>query len=341
MIISYLDFTILQIDLKSFAFWFILHPFLVDSKLKKILVTGSNGLLGQKLVYLLAGKKEVELIATARGENRLASVPYGFIYEPMDITKPNEVQKILDKYQPDSIIHTAAMTQVDDCESQKEACWEMNVNAVQYLRDACKKWDIFLVHLSTDFIFDGTAGPYNEEATPHPLSFYGESKLEAEKVVMNAGIRWAIARTVLVYGISQAMSRSNIILWVKKSLEEGKSIQVVDDQWRTPTLAEDLALGCYLIADKESEGIFNISGKDLLTPYQMALETAAYFNLDASLIIKTDGSKFIQPAKRPPRTGFIIEKARKILGYEPHSFKEGIAIVDKQMNEPAKVDSEN
>ncbi|MGB3466900.1 MAG: sugar nucleotide-binding protein, partial [Cyclobacteriaceae bacterium] len=149
---------------------------------------------------------------------------------------------------------------------------------------------------------------------------------------IDSGIRWAIARTVLVYGIAHDMSRSNIILWVKKSLEEGTAIRVVNDQWRTPTLAEDLAKGCYLIAEKQAEGIFNISGKDLLNPYQMAIMTADYFGLDKSLITEVDGSTFTQPAKRPPKTGFVLDKAQSVLAYEPVSFKEGIAILAEQLS---------
>ena len=229
--------------------------------MKKILLTGSNGLLGQKLVHLLVSRPDVQLIATARGENRLQNT-LGYAYYSLDITNQAEVESVMADIRPDVVIHTAAMTQVDDCETDREACWLLNVKAVEYLIEACAKYNTFLLHLSTDFIFDGTAGPYHENATPNPLSYYGESKLEAEKVLQRSAIDWAIARTVLVYGITEQMSRSNIILWVKNSLEAGKTIQVVDDQWRTPTLAEDLAMGCWLIADQRAKGIFNISGKD-------------------------------------------------------------------------------
>jgi dTDP-4-dehydrorhamnose reductase len=200
------------------------------------------------------------------------------------------------------------------------------------LADACVNHKAFFIHLSTDFIFDGEAGPYDEEAQANPLSFYGDSKLKAEEIIKNTpDLDWAIARTVLVYGIAQDMSRSNIILWVKKSLEDGKNIKVVDDQWRSPTLAEDLAMGCFLIAKHKAKGIFNISGKDLLTPYQMALKTANFFGLDKDLIEKADSTTFTQPAKRPPKTGFIIDKAKNVLGYNPHSFEEGIAILANQL----------
>ena len=298
--------------------------------MKTILVTGSNGLLGQKLVELLTQQPDKKVIATARGENRL---PFkeGYDYFSMDITKPEEVASVIQKTMPDVIVHGAAMTNVDQCEFEKETCWAQNVKAVEYMVEACRKHDIFLCHVSTDFIFDGAAGPYTEEGDANPLSFYGWSKYAAEKVVQHSGIRWAIARTVLVYGIAFDMSRSNIILWVKKSLEEGKNIKVVTDQWRTPTLAEDLAMGCFLIADKEAEGVFNISGKDLLTPYEMAMMTADYFGLDKGLIAEADSSNFTQPAKRPARTGFVLDKSNEILGYNPHTFKEGIAILASQL----------
>ncbi|GAB3576981.1 dTDP-4-dehydrorhamnose reductase [Spirosoma luteolum] len=301
---------------------------------KRILLTGSNGLLGQKLVGLLTQQPHVELIATARGDNRLpASADY--TYRSMDITNREQVLDVIGDVRPDVVIHTAAMTDVDKCELQKDDCWAQNVVATESLVDACRATDAFLVHVSTDFIFDGTAGPYDETAEGNPISFYGWSKLAAEIIVKQSGLRWAIARTVLVYGIAHDMSRSNIILWVKKSLEDGKNIKVVTDQWRSPTLAEDLAMGCFLIADQGAEGIFNISGKEVLTPYDMAIKTADYFGLDKSLIAQADASTFTQTARRPPRTGFTLDKSRAVLGYDPHSFEEGIAVLAGQLKQPA------
>ena len=300
--------------------------------MKKILITGANGLLGQKLVGLLTQQPEVNLIATARGANRLPQAE-GYLYRPMDITNHQAVMDVIRDTQPDVVIHTAAMTDVDKCEQQKDDCWAQNVQAVESLVEACSEVGAFLLHVSTDFIFDGTAGPYDETAEGNPISFYGWSKYAAEKVVMNSNLRWAIARTVLVYGIAHDMTRSNIILWVKKSLEDGKNIKVVTDQWRSPTLAEDLAMGCFLIADQQAEGIFNISGKEVLTPYDMAIKTADYFKLDKSLIAQADASTFTQVARRPPRTGFILDKSRSILGYDPLSFEEGIAVLAGQLTQ--------
>ncbi len=296
---------------------------------KKILITGSNGLLGQKLVSLLVNQSDIHLIATAKGKNRLPFTE-GYEYQEMDITNPEQVAEVIEQVKPNAIIHTAAMTNVDHCEFEKDLCWAMNVKAVEYLVEACEKYDIYFCHLSTDFVFDGAAGPYSEEAQPSPVSYYGWTKYAAEEVVKRFKGGWSIARTVLVYGIVSDMSRSNIILWVKKSLEEGKNIKVVTDQFRTPTLAEDLAKGCWLMTDKEAEGIFHISGKDFLTPYEMAIKTADFFHLDKSLISEADSSNFTQPAKRPPRTGFILDKAIAVLGYNPVSFEEGIAVVAEQ-----------
>lgn len=297
---------------------------------KRLLITGSNGLLGQKLVELLRKQANVDLIATARGVNRLP-VTDGYTYASLDITDQEEVNAVFDQFKPEIVIHTAAMTNVDTCETDQEGCDLLNVDAVAFIIQACEKHNSYLCHLSTDFIFDGAAGPYTEEGIANPISYYGESKLKAEQLLLASSIRWSIARTVLVYGIVPDMSRSNIVLWVKKSLEEGKTIQVVTDQFRTPTLAEDLAIGCWLLAKDEVEGIFNISGSDFLTPYEMAVMTADYYGLDKSLLQKADSSTFQQTAKRPARTGFVLDKAKKVLGYAPRTFQEGITLMAQQV----------
>lgn len=296
----------------------------------KVLITGSNGLLGQKLVKLLLDH-EVELVATSRGKNRIDYLPTSFEYCELDITNQNQVNEVIGKYLPDVVIHTAAMTNVDQCEQEQADCRKLNVDAVSYLVGACESTNAHFIHLSTDFIFDGENGPYREKDEPNPISVYGQSKLDAEHIVKASRCKWAILRTVLVYGITPGMSRSNLILWVKENLEHGEPLKIVDDQWRTPTLAEDLAMGCYLTAKKGATGIFNISGEEILTPYDMAKKTAGYFNLDFSLVTKVDASTFSQPAKRPPKTGFILDKAKNVLGYKPHSFEEGIKILNDQV----------
>jgi dTDP-4-dehydrorhamnose reductase len=298
----------------------------------KILLTGSNGLLGQKLVALLHQAPGVELVATARGTNRLATSYLALRFRPLDVTDATQVQQVLAQEQPTHVIHAAAMTQVDECEQNQAACWAQNVTAVEYLAAACAQHNVHLTHLSTDFIFNGTEALLTEEAEPEPLSHYGASKLAAERVVQaTAGLRWAIARTVLVYGTSLAGGRSNLVLWVHESLCNQQKIKVVNDQWRTPTLAEDLAQGCWLVAQQSAQGIFHLSGRELLTPYQMAHQVASRFGLDATLLEPVTSRVFTQTARRPPRTGFRIDKAERELGYRPHSFAEGLALVQQQL----------
>jgi dTDP-4-dehydrorhamnose reductase len=295
----------------------------------KILVTGSNGLLGQKLVKILLQDKKLYPILTARSKS-VIPVTRGEFHN-LDIANPGEVDQVLSATRPDVVINTAAMTLVDQCESQQEACRIANVQSVENLIRSCKAINAHLIHVSTDFIFDGTHGPLVETAKPNPVNFYGKTKLAAEDLLTKSTISWTILRTVLVYGITHDMGRTNIVLWVKENLEQGKTIRVVNDQWRTPTLAEDLAMGCYLAAVKKASGIYHISGKDFITPYDIAIKTAEFFRLDDSLIIPTDSSQFKQTARRPLRTGFVIDKARTELGYEPHSFEEGLAIMAEQI----------
>jgi dTDP-4-dehydrorhamnose reductase len=308
----------------------------------KLLITGSNGLLGQKLVYKLRNNPDINCIATARGENRLVKQD-GYLYEQLDITNKQNVEAVFAKHLPDVIINTAAMTNVDACETDKEACWLMNTTAVEHqvgvletLKKTRTNYTPHFIHLSTDFIFDGTHGPLDENEKPNPLSYYAESKLAAEKIVQGSLLNWAIARTVLVYGIVDNMSRSNIVLWVKSNLEQGKVINVVDDQFRTPTLAEDLADGCILIAKKRAKGIYNISGKDFYSILELANVVADYYGLDKDLIKPSKSADIKQPAKRPPITGFIIDKAINDLEYNPHSFVEGIKMLEDQMKQMGK-----
>jgi dTDP-4-dehydrorhamnose reductase len=297
-----------------------------------ILITGANGLLGQKLVERLVERGSFDILATGRGRCRLPREWRGYTYTQMDITDQDQINEVFAQHHPAIAIHCASMTHVDQCETDREACFSQNVEAVDFMVKACELYDTHFIHLSTDFIFDGKNGPYDELDAPNPINFYGLTKLEAENIVRASSGDWAIVRTGLVYGISYDMSRSNIVLWVKNALESGKELTLVTDQYRTPTLAEDLAEGCILIAEQRATGVYNISGNDYLTPYDMAKETASFFKLDASKIKKADSNQFSQVAKRPLRTGFIIDKAIEDLGYSPHSYKEGIEILAKQIN---------
>jgi len=300
--------------------------------MKTILVTGSNGLLGQKITSAILSGRQFNLVATSKGLNRF-KVTEGYQYASMDILDPANVRAVIEKYRPDSIIHTAALTNVDKCHEQKELAHQLNVEAVKTLVEICSEYDIQLIHLSTDFIFDGANGPYDEQDTPNPLSYYGMTKLEAEELVKNAQCKWAIVRTIIVYGIVNEKSRSNIVLWAKEALEKGDPINVVNDQWRMPTLAEDLAEGCLLIAEQDAHGIFNVSGKEMMSISELVHKVARFWGLNKELIREISSASLNQAAKRPVKTGFILDKAINELGYKPHSFEQGLALLDSQLQE--------
>jgi len=311
----------------------------------KILITGSNGLLGQKIIYGLLGnplcllpdeirkkiKSEVQIIACGKGENRLDRKD-GYIYEQLDITNKSEVEKIVEQHNPEVVIHTAAMTNVDACETKREECWTANVTAMKYLVDVLEKIGTHLIHISTDFVFDGMKGSeYDEKDTPNPLHYYAESKLEGEKIVMASKLKWAILRTIIVYGVVDGNTRSNLVLWVKNNLEQKKKINVINDQFRAPTLSEDLAQACIMAAMKRAEGIFHVSGEKTYNILELANIIADFWKLDKSYINPVTSEQLNQPAKRPPRTGFVIDKAKKMLGYTPRSFPEGLKTVNEQL----------
>jgi dTDP-4-dehydrorhamnose reductase len=245
---------------------------------------------------------------------------------PLDITDGMSVMTFMNKHKPRKIIHAAAMTQADDCELDPVRCWNVNVTATRFLIDAAKTTDTSMLYVSTDFVFDGDGGPYKETDQPAPVNFYGSSKLAAERAVMASGLDWSIVRTVLVYGRSDHQARSNIMTWVRDKLTTRTPINVVDDQLRTPTWAGDLALGISLVAEHNAGGIWHISGADLLTPYEMAVKTANYLNLDISLMTRVTAESFSQPARRPLKTGFMIDKAQRELGYTPVSFEKGLEL---------------
>jgi dTDP-4-dehydrorhamnose reductase len=289
----------------------------------KVVITGSNGLLGQNLIELLLNEKDkYEVIGFSRGENRNGRDD--FEYLDIDITNKERLINSILEVKPDYIVNTAAMTNVDACENDKEGCYDLNVNVVRNLIEVCDTIDAHLVHLSTDFIFDGEKGNYTETDVPNPLSYYGQTKLESEKLLQNSNINFTVLRTILVYGLVNDMSRSNIVLWVKESLEKGKEVTIVDDQYRTPTYVEDLAIACKISIDKNAKGIFNISSNTLLSIYEIAIEIAEAFHLDRSLIKPISTATLNQTANRPVKTGFDLTKTNDVLEFYPKSFKEDL-----------------
>lgn len=289
----------------------------------KVLITGANGFLGHYLVSLLL-QKGYEVIATGKGNNRLPfSNSEKFVYTEMDFTNPFVVNDIFDTHKPEIVVHAGAVSKPDECELNRKEALRINTEGTVTMLSNAAKHKCFFIFISTDFVFDGEAGMYTEVDNPNPVNFYGKTKLEAEEAVKRYDFDWAIVRTVLVYGKAMA-GRSNILTIVKEKLEKGEAYSVVDDQVRTPTYVEDLAAGIIAIMEKRACGIYHLSGINILTPYEMACKTADFLGLDKSLIKRVTAESFSQPAKRPARTGFIIDKAIRELAYSPVSFLEGL-----------------
>ena len=273
-----------------------------------------------------------DVLATARHEKpNFESASCGYI--PLDITDFENVSRLFVDFEPDVVINCAAMTQVDLCETEKSACWKVNVEAVENLVKLCRTHNAKLVHISTDFIFNGEAGPYSETDRPDPINYYGKSKVAAENAVRALPDNlWTIVRTVLVYGHANNMSRTNIATWIINNLAAGKPINVVTDQFRSPTYVDDLARGIEKSIRYNKSGVYHVAGRDMVSIFDFAIKIADVFGFDRSLIHPVDASTFSQTADRPPKTGFIILKAETELGYRPQSFERSLADLGAKLN---------
>ncbi len=299
--------------------------------MKNVIITGSNGLLGQKLVKLLRSKKDYKIFALSRGEDRMIDQT-NYSYFNIDLTHKEKLTRLIDKINPDILIHTAAMTNVDACELDKDKCDIINVDVVRTIVELCWVHKCHLVHLSTDFIFDGEKESfYSEEDKPNPLNYYGLSKLKSEKIIQESDIKFTILRTILVYGMVDRNDRSNIVLWVKKSLDEKKSINVVTDQYRMPTLADDLAESCLLAIEHNAFGIFNVSSNQLMSIYDIAIEVAKIFQLNTILIKPIKTKQLSLPAVRPPNTGFYLNKSILELQLPSYTFIERLRVFKDEL----------
>ena len=297
----------------------------------RVLITGANGLLGQALVHRLSQNREYDVLATARDDApRFEDGSCG--YAPLDVTQPDDVAQIFEDFTPNVVVNCAAMTDVGRCDEHRSEAWAVNARAVKTLAKHCRTSGARLVQVSTDFVFNGKRGPYDEQARPDPVNYYGRTKLAGENAVREAGrANLAIVRTVLLYGTGRDLRRSNIVLWVADQLSQGESLHIVDDQHRTPTHVDDLADGIERLLHHEATGIYHVSGADMVSVYELACAVAQEFGLDASLVEPVPSSFFEDAVERPPRTGFVIDKARDELDYAPRPLDAGLRDVQESL----------
>lgn len=300
---------------------------LTDMIKKRILIIGSNGMLGQRLTEYFSKQKDVELLCTsAETKSFIPDIEY----QQLDITQKHEVKNIITKFFPDFIINAAAYTNVDKAETERELCWKINVNGVDNIAFYSWTIDSHLIHISSDYIFDGKNGPYTEIDLPNPISYYGRTKLASENSIKASGTRFTIIRSNVLYGPSK-YGRPDFVKWVYNSLKNSQKIKIVTDQINNPTYIDDLVNGISNVIKNKKEGIYNIGGKELLSRFEFTKIIAKMFNLNTELIIPILTEELNQPAKRPLKSGLINLKAETELNYKPKSIIETLELMKKEL----------
>ncbi len=294
---------------------------------KRILIIGSNGMLGQRTAHFYLLNDNVQLLGCSV-ENK--SVCEKLDYVQVDITKRDELKKTVYDFCPDFILNAAAFTNVDLSEKEREIAWKINVKGVEYLAEVSRVIDSHLIHISSDYIFDGSKGPYSEGDKPNPLGYYGRTKLASENVLKISGTLNTVLRTNVLYGIAD--SRPDFVRWVVNSIRDKKEIRIVTDQINNPTFIDDLVQAINKIIEYKKTGIYNIGGKEFLSRYDFTMQIADYFQLDKNLISAIITSDLNQAAKRPLKSGLIIIKAETELGYKPRSIVESLSLMKKELS---------
>ncbi len=292
----------------------------------RILIFGSNGMLGQRLSEFFRNNS-LELLTSSVEEKSFIE---GIDYVQCDITDRNKTKKIIYDFCPDFIINAAAFTNVDLAETERETAWKINVKAVEYLSEAARIIDAHIIHFSTDYIFDGRNGPYLETAMPNPLGYYGRTKLASENVLKLYAVKHTIIRTNVLYGQAR-FGRPDFVKWVVNSLRENKEIRIVTDQINNPTYLDDIILAVDKIVESKREGIYNIGGREFLSRFEFTQMIADYFSLDKKLIKPITTQELNQPARRPLKSGLITIKAQSELGYRPHTILEALSEMKKEV----------
>ncbi|MCW8810771.1 MAG: dTDP-4-dehydrorhamnose reductase [Ignavibacteriaceae bacterium] len=293
----------------------------------RIIITGANGMLGQRAVEYYSSKENIELLASSVEDK---SVIDSADYISCDIKSRDKIKKVIYDYCPDFIIHTAAFTNVDLSEKMREDAWKINVKGVEYIAEAARAIDAQIIHISTDYIFDGKNGPYHENDLPNPIGYYGRTKLASENALKISGTLFTILRTNVLYGFARN-SRPDFVRWVINSLTKKERIRIVKDQINNPTFIDDLVQAINKIIEFKKTGIYNIGGKEFLSRLEFTNRIADYFKLDRNLITPITTEELNQPARRPLKSGLWTLKAETELGYKPHSISESLMVMKKEL----------
>lgn len=290
----------------------------------KILITGANGLLGQAMVSVFSRESDFEIIKSSVEPESF--VRTGLQYIQLDITNKDELKKTVSEINPGVIINCAAYTDVDKCETERELSWKINVDAVKNLIIAARPVNAKLVHFSTDYVFDGKNGPYDEQSVPNPLSFYGRGKLASENALIASGIEHAIIRTMVLFGYGVNV-KPNFAMWLVNKLSAKERVNIVDDQIGNSTIVDDLAYGTLKIVEKEKTGIYNIAGRDIESRLDFTMKLCDVYGYDKSLINRIKTKDLNQPAPRPLNSGLITLKAETELGFRPMNTIEALQLL--------------
>lgn len=294
----------------------------------RVLICGSNGLLGQRLALLLCSQTQYEVLNTSHHRSFVFDRRL-FDYTQLDIRNKSDTKSLISSFQPEVILNAAALSDVDWCELHREEAWKVNVVGVENLIEAAKKIGTMLVHVSSDYVFDGRSGPYSEADKPSPLSYYGKTKLASENAIRVSGIPHAILRSMVLFGYGIDV-RKNFALWVVQSLRQGKPIRCATDMVGNPTYVGDLSYALTRAFELGRTGLYHVCGPERLSRFDFAKRIAAAFDLDATLIQPVPSQTLELSAPRPLSSGFITLKAATELHSKPLSVDQALAMMKRE-----------
>jgi dTDP-4-dehydrorhamnose reductase len=289
--------------------------------IKRILITGGTGLLGVALQRLAPSSLEVFSIYFP--ERDLAA-PLPYPIHPADVTDSAQMRFVFEWARPDAVIHTASIGSVDFAEKNRKQAWAVNVEGTEVIADLCRTFQSRLIYISSNAVFDGRTPFYSEPDPVNPINYYGQLKVEAEKVVQTKGVSWAIVRPILMYGWPYPGERDNPVVWWVRSLTENRPIKVVDNVFSKPLPAWSCAEVVWAVTLQNRTGVYHVAGRDHVSLYHFALQTAEVFNLDSTLITPVPDSYFPEVAPRPRDTSFDTTKMETELGLKPVGVREGL-----------------